>query len=60
MVYWFLAAPTESALKPAFDKAKQILGKIKADSVIFPESETEQLVELLHNQISAHIADSQH
>lgn len=59
-VYWFLAAPTESALKPAFDKAKQILGKSQANSEIFQESETEQLVERLQNQISAHIAESQH
>ena len=53
-VYLILGKPTNEALLPAFDQAVQILRKIKADSEILGESETDQLADRFQSQISAH------
>lgn len=53
-LYLVLGAPADTGLRPAFDKAVQILKKVHVDQEIYTEDQADELANNLQTQISLH------
>ncbi len=55
-LYFLVAEPTQSELRPAYEAALGILRKAQVDNEVFPESQALDLSERLAAQVAAHVA----
>ena len=56
--YFIVDAPSDLGLKRAFDDAIAILGKSPVEVEIFKEQEADELVSLMTQEISSHVAEN--
>lgn len=58
-LYFLVAEPTQSELRPAYEAALSILRKACVDKEVFPESQALELSERLAAQVASHNASSE-
>ena len=53
-LYFLVGEPAQAELRPAYESALSILGKVSIDREVFPESEAEALAQRIADEVVAH------
>ena len=53
-LYFLVGEPALAELRPAYESALSILGKVSIDREVFPESEAETLAQRIADEVAAH------